>query len=142
MSYVIKKDRVKRNDLVVHLPFSLFGGTTILTVLSLFEVFSVNGMKHKACIWTKICLFLALFFLEAVAAAYAFSPAVGDLPASMPVVWSLWAIYARQTSSSFWTPFVFGSLTLFWVIKDVCVRAWGGAVRREVETMAPRVPRN
>jgi hypothetical protein len=58
-------------------------------------------------------------FLEATAATYAFSTPEGDLPASIAIAWSLWAIYAHQTASGFvhWSSLVFSILTLVWVFK-------------------------
>jgi hypothetical protein len=73
------------------------------------------------------CLVLAInilafsFFLEGTAATYAFSTPEGDLPASIVIAWSLWAIYAHQTGSGFvhWTTLVFSILTLVWVVKGI-----------------------
>jgi len=61
------------------------------------------------------------FFLEGTAAAYAFSTPEGDLPASIAIAWSLWAIFAHQTGSGFvhWTALVFSILTLIWVVKGI-----------------------
>lgn len=66
------------------------------------------------------------FFLEATAAAYAFSSPEGDLPASVAIAWSLWAIFAHQTVSQsgkfiHWSALGFSILALVWVVKG----AWG-----------------
>ena len=59
------------------------------------------------------------FFLEATAATYAFSSAEGDLPASIAISWSLWAIFARQRHPAFihWSALAFAVLSLVWVVK-------------------------
>lgn len=59
------------------------------------------------------------FFLEATAATYAFSSAEGDLPASIAIAWSLWAIFARQRHPAFihWSALAFAILSLVWVVK-------------------------
>ena len=59
------------------------------------------------------------FFLEATAATYAFSSAEGDLPASIAISWSLWAIFAHQRHPAFihWSALAFSILSLIWVVK-------------------------
>jgi hypothetical protein len=107
---------------LIHLPFSLYHGwTTVLVVLTAFEAFGVNALHEPAGVWTKVFVFLALFFLEGTAATYAFSTPEGDLPASIAIAWSLWAIYAQQTSSGFvhWSALVFSILALLWVAKGI-----------------------
>lgn len=122
--YVVKKHHSPSSvpdELFVHLPFSLYHGwTTVLVVLTAFEAFGVSSFDHKAGIWTKVFVFLALFFLEATAAAYAFSSPEGDLPASIAIAWSLFAIFAQQRSSGFvhWSSLVFAILALVWVIRS------------------------
>ncbi|THH29861.1 hypothetical protein EUX98_g4335 [Antrodiella citrinella] len=121
--YIVKKFHEPQDTadkLFVHIPFSLYHGwTTVLVVLTAFEAFGNNAYKEHAGIWTKVFVFLALFFLEATAAAYAFSSAEGDLPAGIAVAWSLWAIFAHQRSSSFvhWSALAFSILALVWVVK-------------------------
>jgi len=146
--YIVKKHHTPQSiwdELVVHLPFSLYHGwTTVLVVLSLFEAFGVNALKQPADIWTKIFVFLALLFLEATAATYAFSSPEGDLPASIAIAWSLWAIYAHQTSDEFvhWTSLIFAIITLVWVVKGaygLWKKTWGGGVRLDDEERAPLV---
>ncbi|CAL1708106.1 unnamed protein product [Somion occarium] len=108
------------DELFVHLPFSLYHGwTTVLVVLTAFEAFGNDATTERAGVWTKIFVFLALLFLEATAATYAFASAEGDLPASLAIAWSLWAIFAHQTSSGFvhWTALAFSILALVWVVK-------------------------
>jgi len=95
------------------------GWTTVLVVVSAFDAFGVNSLTHSAGVWTKVFVFLALFFLEGTAATYSFSTPEGDLPASIAIAWSLWAIYDHQTSSGFvhWSSLVFAILALIWVVK-------------------------
>jgi hypothetical protein len=90
-----------------------------LVVLTGFEAFGVDAVSHSAGIWTKVLVFLGLFFLEATAATYAFSSPEGDLPASVAIAWSLWAIFAHQTKSGFihWSALAFSILALVWVVK-------------------------
>ena len=58
------------------------------------------------------------FFLEGTAATYSFATAEGDLPASIAIAWSLWAIFDHQkTSFIHWSALVFAILALIWVIK-------------------------
>lgn len=129
----------------MHLPFSLYHGwTTVLVVLALFEAFGVDARTHPAGVWTEICVFLALLFLEATAATYAFSSPEGDLAGSIAIAWSLWAIYAHQTSSAFvhWTSLVFAIITLVWVIKGaygLWRKSCTGVVRLDDEERAPLV---
>jgi hypothetical protein len=89
-------------------------------------------------------LFVHSFFLEGTAATYAFSTPEGDLPASIAIAWSLWAIYAHQTGSGFvhWTALVFSTLALIWVIKGAVglfIRARGGRFALSDEERAPLV---
>jgi len=95
------------------------GWTTVLVITSAFDAFGVDALTHRAGTWTKVFVFLALFFLEATAATYSFSSPEGDLPASIAIAWSLWAIFAHQTSSGFihWSALVFAILALVWVLK-------------------------
>jgi hypothetical protein len=121
--YIVKKNHSSEStgdELFVHLPFSLYHGwTTVLVVLTAFEAFGNNSLEEKAGVWTKVFVFLGLFFLEATAATYAFSSPEGDLPASIAIAWSLWAIFAHQRSSGFvhWSALVFAILALVWVVK-------------------------
>ncbi|KAH9858597.1 hypothetical protein C2E23DRAFT_864486 [Lenzites betulinus] len=121
--YVVKKYHEPQSiadEIFVHLPFSLYHGwTTVLVILTAFEAFGTNAAIHPAGIWTKVFAFLAFFFLEATAATYAFSSAEGDLPASIAIAWSLWAIFARQRHPAFihWSALAFAILSLVWVVK-------------------------
>jgi hypothetical protein len=123
--YIVKKHHIAENlsdEIFVHLPFSLYHGwTTFLVVLTVFEAFGVDARKYPAGAWTKTFVFLALFFLEGTAATYAFSSVEGDLPAAIAIAWSLWAIFAHQTSSGFvhWSALAFSILALAWVMKGV-----------------------
>lgn len=147
--YIVKKHHSAKNykdELFVHLPFSLYHGwTTVLVILAAFEAFGVDARDHRARIWTNVFVFLGLFFLEGTAATYAFSTSEGDLPASIAIAWSLFAIYAHQTSSKFihWSALAFAILALVWVVKGaygLCMRARSGVIRLEDEERAPLVP--
>ncbi|KAF8070334.1 hypothetical protein FPV67DRAFT_1668199 [Lyophyllum atratum] len=146
--YIAKKHHTPQNtadEIFVHLPFSLYHGwTTVLVVLSAFEAFGVNALTHRAGVWTKVFAFLALFFLEGTAATYAFSTPEGDLPASIAISWSLWAIFAHQTSSGFihWTSLAFAILSVVWVIKGaygLYVTSRGSRIVLSDEERAPLV---
>ncbi|KAI0310762.1 hypothetical protein OF83DRAFT_1153853 [Amylostereum chailletii] len=143
--YVVKKHHEPANlgdELFIHLPFSFYHGwTTVLVVLTAFEAFGINAYTERPGVWTKVFVFLALFFLEATAAAYAFSSPEGDLPASMAIAWSLFAIFAHQRSSGFihWSALAFSILALIWVVKGaVGLRRRGGIVLED-EERAPLV---
>ncbi|KDQ49365.1 hypothetical protein JAAARDRAFT_165648 [Jaapia argillacea MUCL 33604] len=152
--YIIKKYHEPQNindEIFVHLPFSLYHGwTTVLVVLTAFEAFGVNAISHKAGIWTKVFVFLGLFFLEGTAATYAFTSLEGDLPASISIAWSLFAIFAHQTSSKFihWSALAFAILALVWVVKGFfgvgarISRARGGGIVLEDPERAPLVGGN
>lgn len=62
--YIVKKNHSPESlgdELLVHLPFSLWHGwTNVLVVLTAFEAFGVNANKHPAGVWTKVFVFLAL----------------------------------------------------------------------------------
>ncbi|KAJ7209606.1 hypothetical protein GGX14DRAFT_520976 [Mycena pura] len=121
--YVVKKYHLAESisdEIFVHLPFSLYHGwTTVLVVITAFQAFGVNAATHGAGVWTKVFVFLALFFLEGTAATYSFSSAEGDLAASVAIAWSLFAIFAQQTSSAFvhWSALAFAILSLVWVLR-------------------------
>ncbi|TFK88999.1 hypothetical protein K466DRAFT_546066 [Polyporus arcularius HHB13444] len=121
--YIVKKyhePQSTADELFVHLPFSLYHGwTTVLVVLTAFEAFGNNAAVEPAGVWTDVFAFLAFFFLEATAATYAFSSSEGDLPASIAISWSLWAIFARQRYPAFihWSALAFAILSLVWVVK-------------------------
>jgi len=138
--YIVKKDYApscRADEIFIHLPFSLYHGwTTVIVVLAVFEAFGVDALKHPAGIWTKVFVFLALFFLEATAAAYAFSSPEGDLPAAIAITWSLFAIFEHQhTPFIHWSALGFALLSLIWVIKGAngLVASWrrGGIVLDE-----------
>ncbi|KAJ7124954.1 hypothetical protein C8R44DRAFT_781892 [Mycena epipterygia] len=146
--YIVKKYYLPESlsdEIFVHLPFSLYHGwTTVLVVITGFQAFGVNALDTGAGVWTKVFVFLALFFLEGTAATYSFSTAEGDLPASIAIAWSLFAIFAQQTGSGFvhWSSLVFAVLALVWVVKGaygVFVKSRGG-VRLSDEERAPLVP--
>ncbi|TDL17793.1 hypothetical protein BD410DRAFT_831285 [Rickenella mellea] len=123
--YIVKRHHASESlndELWIHLPFSLYHGwTTVLVVLTAFEAFGVNAATHKAGVWTKVFVFLGLFFLEATSATYAFSTPEGDLAASIAIAWSLFAIFEHQTSSAFihWSALVFALLSVFWIGKSL-----------------------
>ncbi|KAG6898134.1 hypothetical protein C0992_004850 [Termitomyces sp. T32_za158] len=146
--YIVKKHHSPQetaDELFIHLPFSLYHGwTTVLVVLSAFEAFGVNSLEHRDGVWTKVFVFLALFFLEGTAATYAFSTPEGDLPASIAIAWSLWAIFAQQTKSAFvhWSALAFSILALVWVAKGaygLFTRVRGGRIALSDEERAPLV---
>jgi hypothetical protein len=150
--YVVKKHYTSEtlaDELFVHLPFSLYHGwTTVLVILTVFEAFGTNALDHKAGVWTKVLVFLALFFLEATAATYAFSTPEGDLPASIAICFSLFAIFAEQKSSAFihWSSLAFAILSLVWVLKGaygLYVHSTSGSgIRLEDPERAPLVGSN
>ena len=89
-------------------------------------------------------LLVTSFFLEGTAATYAFSTPEGDLPASIAIAWSLWAIFAHQTSSGFvhWSSLAFAILALIWVVKGaagVAMRCRSGRIALSDEERAPLV---
>ncbi|TFY74567.1 hypothetical protein EWM64_g9446 [Hericium alpestre] len=146
--YLLYRQEISRaasltDELFVHLPFSLYHGwMTVLVVVTAFEAFGVNAYTEKAGVWTKLFVFLALLFLEGCAAAYAFSTAEGDLPASIAVTWALFAIFAHQRASGFvhWSALAFALLSLVWVMKAAygLVNTWRrGGVMLEDEERAP-----
>jgi len=94
-------------------------GPPFLWFLTAFEAFGVDATKHHAGVWTKVFVFLALFFLEGTATAYAFSSIEGDLPGAVVISWTLWAIFDHQRSSGFvhWSALTFSILSLTWVLK-------------------------
>jgi len=143
--YIVKKHHAPQSaldELFIHLPFSLYHGwTVVLVILSAFQAFGVNALKTYPGIWTKVFVFFALFFLEGTAAAYAFSAPGGDLPASLAITWSLFAIFAEQrTEFIHWSALAFAILSVLAVAKS----AWGlfggeGRVRLEDEERTPLV---
>ncbi|KAF8556932.1 hypothetical protein OG21DRAFT_1475780 [Imleria badia] len=146
--YTVKKHHTPLNtgdEIFVHLPFSLWHGwTTVLVVLTAFEAFGANALTETAGVWTKVFVFLALFFLEGTAAAYAFTSVEGDLPASIAITWSLFGIFAHQGDPFVhWTSLAFAILSAFCVAKGI----WGlyrrftvGVVLLADEERAPLIP--
>ncbi|KAJ7668434.1 hypothetical protein DFH06DRAFT_1181675 [Mycena polygramma] len=146
--YVVKKYHLAENvfdEILVHLPFSLYHGwTTVLIVITAFQAFGIDASNTGAGVWTKVFVFLAFSFLEGTAGTYAFSTSEGDLPASIAIAWSLFAIFAQQTGSGFvhWSSLVFAIISVIWVFKGaygVFVSSRGG-VRLHDEERAPLVP--
>ncbi|KAH9988752.1 hypothetical protein BJV77DRAFT_1020433 [Russula vinacea] len=143
--YIVKKFHTPANrldELFVHLPFSLYHGwTTILVVLTGFEAFGINTLKEPAGVWTKVFVFLALFFFEATAATYAFSTPEGDLPAAVAITWALFAIFEHQrTPFIHWSALAFAILSLIWVFKGAygLYATWcRGGIVLEDEERAP-----
>jgi len=146
--YIVKKHHVPQSaadELFIHLPFSLYHGwTTVLVILTAFEAFGVDAQTHRPGVWTDVFVFLGLFFLEGTAATYAFSTPEGDLPASIAIAWSLWAIFAHQrTPFIHWSALAFSILALVWVFKGIH-GLWFrgssiGALRLDDEERAPLV---
>jgi hypothetical protein len=85
--------------------------------------------------------FSVRFFLEATAAAYAFSTPEGDLPAAIAITWSLFAIFEHQrTPFIHWSALAFALLSLVWVVKGAfgLVSTWRrGGIVLEDEERAP-----
>ncbi|KAH9984724.1 hypothetical protein BJV74DRAFT_878730 [Russula compacta] len=143
--YIVKKSHTPSSiwdEIFVHLPFSLYHGwTTVLVVLTAFEAFGVDAAKHPPGVWTKVFVFLALFFFEATAAAYAFSTQEGDLPAAIAITWSLFAIFDYQYSPFIhWSALAFAILSLIWVVKGALglLAIWQrGGIVLEDEERAP-----
>lgn len=69
---------------------------------------------------SKLTPLLNRFFLEGTAATYAFSSPEGDLPASIAITFSLFAIFSQQHGSSFihWSALAFAILSLVWDVKS------------------------
>jgi len=140
--YIVKKHHSAQSlndELFIHLPFSLYHGwTTVLVVISAFTAFGVNAATHPAGVWTKIFVFLALFFLEGTAATYALSCAEGDLPGSIAIAWSLFAIFAYQHEPFVhWSALAFAVLSLIWVVKAAYGLFKRGGIRLDDEERAP-----
>jgi hypothetical protein len=144
--YIVKKSHTPSSgldELFIHLPFSLYHGwTTILVILTAFEAFGVDASKHHhPGVWTKVFVFLALFFFEGTAAAYAFSTPEGDLPAAIAITWSLFAIFDHQDNPFIhWSALAFALLSLVWVIKGAIglISTWRrGGIVLEDEERAP-----
>jgi hypothetical protein len=126
--------------LFIHLPFSLYHGwTTVLVILTAFEAFGVDAAIHHAGIWTKVFVFLALFFLEGTAATYSLSTPEGDLAGSIAIAWALWAIFAHQTSNALihWSALAFAILAIVWVLKATWGLTKRGSVALPDEERAP-----
>jgi len=149
--YVIKKQYILSNtsdEIFVHLPFSLWlGWSIVLVVLTAFEAFGVSATTEVAGVWTKVFVFLALFFLGCTAAAYALTFIEGELPASIAIIWSLFAIFAQQGDPFVhWTSFVFAILSALCLVKGI----WGlyrkftrsAVVLISDEERAPLIPGN
>jgi hypothetical protein len=144
--FVVKKSHVPSNladELFVHLPFSLYHGwTTILVILTAFEAFGTDAGSHPPGVWTKVFVFLALFFFEVTSAAYAFATTEGDLPAAIAITWSLFAIFDHQRSPFIhWSALAFALLSLVWILKGTVglFTSWrgGGGIVLEDEERAP-----
>ncbi|KAF9508052.1 hypothetical protein BS47DRAFT_1373743 [Hydnum rufescens UP504] len=100
------------DELFVHLPFSLYHGwTLVLVVVTLFEAFGVNALNTPPGVGTKVFVFLALFFLESTSVATHVAGAIA-------ISWSLWAIFAHQTSSLFihYSALAFAILSLLSIV--------------------------
>jgi hypothetical protein len=140
--YIVKKHHAAQSindELFIHLPFSLYHGwTTVLVVISAFTAFGVDSATHPAGVWTKLFVFLALFFLEGTAATYALSCPEGDLPGSIAITWSLFAIFSYQHEPFVhWSALAFAVLSLIWVIKAAYGLFKRGGIRLDDEERAP-----
>jgi len=142
--YVVKKKHASESindELWVHLPFSLYHGfTTVLILLTAFEAFGVDALTTPAGVWTKLFVFLALFFLEATSAAYAFSCDEGDIAGSIAITWSIFAIFCHQHEPFIhWSALAFGVISLFWVAKALFGYWRRGGIILHDEERAPLV---
>jgi hypothetical protein len=123
--WIVKKYHQRENlldELFIHLPFSLYHGwTTVLIIVTLFEAFGVDALQHRAGVATKVLVFLALFFLESTSVAYSYSSPEGDLAGAVAIAWSLWAIFAHQTSSKFihFSALAFAILSLLSIVASL-----------------------
>jgi len=123
--YVVKESHSSpslANELFVHILFSLYHSwTTVLVVLAIFEAFDKSAeypFLHPGA-WTPPFVYFAIFLLEAVGAAYAFSEPEGDLPATITITWSLFAIVDKQRARiSLWPALALAFLSLIWVFKS------------------------
>ncbi|KAF9072896.1 hypothetical protein BDP27DRAFT_1391165 [Rhodocollybia butyracea] len=118
--YLIKKKYLLQSaadQLFVHIPFSVcHAWFTFLVVLAAFEAFDSNLQFGAG---TKFSIFLALLFLEATAAAYAFYTPDGDIVATIVISALLFAIFEQQHSTFVrWLTFVFWLLSFVWVFKS------------------------
>ncbi|KIM44368.1 hypothetical protein M413DRAFT_8828 [Hebeloma cylindrosporum] len=110
------------DKIFIHIPFSLYHGWTIvLASLAAFDAFGVNSITESAGIWTKVFVCLTLASLTGSAATYSRATPEGDLPGSIVIAWSLWAIFAHQTSSDFvhWSSLFFAVVALLWVVDGI-----------------------
>jgi len=133
--YTVKKHHTGgglAEEAFVHIPFGLYHGwTTVLVLITAFDAFGVNAYTHHAGPFTKAFVFLAEFFLEATAAAYAFSSPEGDISGSFAITWSLFGIWSGQRhpgGSGFVSTvsLIFSVLSAFWLIKSVVGRVQKG----------------
>ncbi|KZV85263.1 hypothetical protein EXIGLDRAFT_654244 [Exidia glandulosa HHB12029] len=142
--YVIKRyhrSESMNDEIWVHLPFGLYHGwATVMILLSAFEAWGVNAVTHKAGVFTKIFVFLSLFFMQSTSAAYAWGNAEGDVAGSAAITWALFAIFEHQRTSDFihWSALAFGILSLLWVIQSSYRTFFARA--REVATDEERAP--
>jgi len=145
--YIIKKFHSPSSyfdELFVHLPFSLWHGwTTILVTLAACEAFGTDTSNPPSW-WTKVFVYLALFFFCSTAEVYAVSTPKGDLPAAIVITWSLFAIFDHQRGGDpniYWSALGFALLSLLSVYQ--CAFAlfstWyrGGIVLEDDEERAP-----
>jgi hypothetical protein len=145
--YIVKKYHSPTStgdEIFVHLPFSLYHGwTTVLVILTAFEAFGVDARYHPAGVWTKVFVFLAFFFLGGTACAYAFGSPEGDLPASIAITWSLFAIFAHQREPFVhWSALAFAILSTLAVFKSgygLCLRYRSHGIMLADEERAPLV---
>jgi len=144
--YVVKKNHSTREtvgeELLVHLPFSLFHGWTIvLVVISAFEAFGVNAHTHHAGVWTKIFVFFGLLFLSSTSCAYAFASREGDAAGAAAISWALFAIFIHQTSSKFihWSALAFFILSVFAILKSLYTTVVAGRSTLGDEERAPLI---
>lgn len=87
---------------LIRQPFSLYHAWSIvLGVITLFQAFGKDIHKEHASIWTRIFVFLALFFLTITSIGYAYASEAGDLAGTAVITYVLFAIFQHQQSIRF-----------------------------------------
>lgn len=87
--------------LLVHLPISLYHGfVVVIFFVSMFAVGGVDVDHHKAGVFTKVLVFVTLFFLQSTATGYVFY-GNGDIAGATVISLGLLAIAQEQRKSRF-----------------------------------------
>jgi hypothetical protein len=80
--------------------------------------------------WTEIFVFVSLLTLESISAAYSLTTTKGDLPGSIAITWSLFAIFVHQTKPFIhWSALAFAVLSSLFVVKALFGLFRTGAIR-------------